>query len=144
MFNSRIVILSFHVKRPHIICFPGLLFFPSKLGFEKVHDWMVFIHLTSRSNNAKLLKICLFKLYIVIYYVCSVVLFPVAVTFFVTWWFVQFVDGFFSPLYDQLGIDIFGKCLLYPFSFNPYPALGFLSFMIDPIKKFNVCNLTIR
>ncbi|KAH6791841.1 hypothetical protein C2S52_002318 [Perilla frutescens var. hirtella] len=37
-----------------------------------------------------------------------VVLFPVAVTFFVTWWFVQFVDGFFSPLYDQLGIDIFG------------------------------------
>ncbi|XAR73246.1 hypothetical protein NMG60_11007154 [Bertholletia excelsa] len=37
-----------------------------------------------------------------------VVLFPVAVTFFVTWWFIQFVDGFFSPLYDQLGIDIFG------------------------------------
>ncbi|KAL3371158.1 hypothetical protein AABB24_007947 [Solanum stoloniferum] len=37
-----------------------------------------------------------------------VVLFPVAVTFFVTWWFIQFVDGFFSPLYEQLGIDIFG------------------------------------
>ncbi|CAH9071150.1 unnamed protein product [Cuscuta epithymum] len=37
-----------------------------------------------------------------------VVLFPVAVTFFITWWFVQFVDGFFSPLYEQLGIDIFG------------------------------------
>ncbi|KAG9151739.1 hypothetical protein Leryth_002017 [Lithospermum erythrorhizon] len=37
-----------------------------------------------------------------------VVLFPVAVTFFITWWFVQFVDGFFSPLYDQLGIEIFG------------------------------------
>ncbi|KAL6583213.1 Protein LIKE COV 2 [Orobanche minor] len=37
-----------------------------------------------------------------------VVLFPVAVTFFVTWWFIQFVDGFFSPLYAQLGIDIFG------------------------------------
>ncbi|KAL6518500.1 Protein LIKE COV 2 [Orobanche gracilis] len=36
-----------------------------------------------------------------------VVLFPVAVTFFVTWWFIQFVDGFFSPLYTQLGIDIF-------------------------------------
>ncbi|KAK6125733.1 hypothetical protein DH2020_040525 [Rehmannia glutinosa] len=27
---------------------------------------------------------------------------------FVTWWFIQFVDGFFSPLYAQLGIDIFG------------------------------------
>ncbi|KAF3635686.1 Protein LIKE COV 2 [Capsicum annuum] len=38
----------------------------------------------------------------------NVVLFPVAVTFFVTWWFIQFVDGFFSPLYEQLGIDIFG------------------------------------
>lgn len=37
-----------------------------------------------------------------------VVLFPVAVTFFITWWFIQFVDGFFSPLYDQLGINIFG------------------------------------
>ncbi|KAJ8440955.1 hypothetical protein Cgig2_019984 [Carnegiea gigantea] len=38
----------------------------------------------------------------------NVVLFPVAVTFFVTWWFIQFVDGFFSPLYERLGIDIFG------------------------------------
>ncbi|KAK6922893.1 Protein CONTINUOUS VASCULAR RING 1-like [Dillenia turbinata] len=37
-----------------------------------------------------------------------VVLFPVAITFFITWWFIQFVDGFFSPIYEQLGIDIFG------------------------------------
>ncbi|CAK8567836.1 unnamed protein product [Lathyrus sativus] len=37
-----------------------------------------------------------------------VVLFPVAVTFFITWWFVQFVDGFFSPLYSSFGIEIFG------------------------------------
>ncbi|KAL6211316.1 hypothetical protein ACLB2K_016543 [Fragaria x ananassa] len=36
------------------------------------------------------------------------VLFPVAVTFFITWWFIQFVDGFFSPLYARLGINIFG------------------------------------
>ncbi|PSS17452.1 Protein LIKE COV like [Actinidia chinensis var. chinensis] len=36
------------------------------------------------------------------------VLFPVAVTFFVTWWFIQFFDGFFSPIYERLGIDIFG------------------------------------
>ena len=39
----------------------------------------------------------------------SVVLFPVAFTFFITWWFVQFVDGFFSPLYAKLGINIFGN-----------------------------------
>lgn len=43
-------------------------------------------------------------------------LFPVAITFFVTWWFIQFVDGFFSPLYRQLGVDIFGK-----FSFENIP-----------------------
>ncbi|XP_050366256.1 protein LIKE COV 2 [Argentina anserina] len=36
------------------------------------------------------------------------VLFPVAVTFFITWWFIQFVDGFFSPVYARLGINIFG------------------------------------
>jgi uncharacterized membrane protein len=36
------------------------------------------------------------------------VLFPVAVTFFITWWFVQFFDGFFSPIYERLGVDIFG------------------------------------
>uniref|UniRef100_A0A7N0TS11 Protein LIKE COV 2 n=1 Tax=Kalanchoe fedtschenkoi TaxID=63787 RepID=A0A7N0TS11_KALFE len=37
-----------------------------------------------------------------------VVLFPVAITFFITWWFIQFIDGFFSPIYSQLGVDIFG------------------------------------
>ncbi|OAY35987.1 protein LIKE COV 2 [Manihot esculenta] len=37
-----------------------------------------------------------------------VVLFPIAVTFFITWWLIQFVDGFFSPIYERLGIDIFG------------------------------------
>ncbi|CAN8302562.1 unnamed protein product [Cochlearia groenlandica] len=37
-----------------------------------------------------------------------VVLFPVAVTFLITWWFIEFVDGFFSPIYESLGVDIFG------------------------------------
>jgi uncharacterized membrane protein len=37
-----------------------------------------------------------------------VVLFPVAFTFLITWWFVDFVDGFFSPIYARLGVDIFG------------------------------------
>ncbi|CAN6548057.1 unnamed protein product [Malus baccata var. baccata] len=31
-----------------------------------------------------------------------------AITFYITWWFIHFVDGFFSPIYAQLGIDIFG------------------------------------
>ncbi|KAK8938523.1 hypothetical protein KSP39_PZI011071 [Platanthera zijinensis] len=37
-----------------------------------------------------------------------VILFPIAVTFYITWWFIHFVDGFFSPIYAQLGINIFG------------------------------------
>ncbi|KAF8388979.1 hypothetical protein HHK36_025663 [Tetracentron sinense] len=37
-----------------------------------------------------------------------VILFPIAITFYITWWFIRFVDGFFSPIYAQLGINIFG------------------------------------
>ncbi|XP_030529901.1 protein LIKE COV 1-like [Rhodamnia argentea] len=37
-----------------------------------------------------------------------VILFPIIITFYVTWWFIHFVDSFFSPIYAQLGIDIFG------------------------------------
>ncbi|XP_042470949.1 protein LIKE COV 1-like [Zingiber officinale] len=37
-----------------------------------------------------------------------VILFPIAITFYITWWFIHFVDGFFSPIYAQLGINIFG------------------------------------
>ncbi|KAD3067903.1 hypothetical protein E3N88_35783 [Mikania micrantha] len=37
-----------------------------------------------------------------------VILLPMTVTFYITWWFIHFVDGFFSPIYDQLGINIFG------------------------------------
>ncbi|XP_072965969.1 protein CONTINUOUS VASCULAR RING 1-like [Typha angustifolia] len=37
-----------------------------------------------------------------------VILFPIAITFYITWWFIRFVDGFFSPIYAQLGMNIFG------------------------------------
>lgn len=37
-----------------------------------------------------------------------VILLPIAITFYITWWFVKFVDGFFSPLYARLGVHIFG------------------------------------
>lgn len=55
-------------------------------------------------------------------------LFPVAVTFFITWWFIQFVDGFFSPLYEGLGIDIFGKFRF--FSNHPVFFLDYLSLCV--------------
>ncbi|XP_020530367.1 protein LIKE COV 3 isoform X1 [Amborella trichopoda] len=37
-----------------------------------------------------------------------VILLPIAITFYITWWFISFVDGFFSPIYAQLGMNIFG------------------------------------
>ncbi|XP_010254098.1 PREDICTED: protein LIKE COV 1-like [Nelumbo nucifera] len=37
-----------------------------------------------------------------------VILLPITITFYITWWFIHFVDGFFSPIYAQLGINIFG------------------------------------
>ncbi|KAH1047729.1 hypothetical protein J1N35_038513 [Gossypium stocksii] len=37
-----------------------------------------------------------------------VILLPIAITFYTTWWFIHFVDGFFSPIYKHLGISIFG------------------------------------
>ncbi|KAF8754428.1 hypothetical protein HU200_011476 [Digitaria exilis] len=33
---------------------------------------------------------------------------PIAITFYTTWWFIRFVDGFFSPIYVHLGIHLFG------------------------------------
>ncbi|KDD76206.1 hypothetical protein H632_c315p1 [Helicosporidium sp. ATCC 50920] len=36
-------------------------------------------------------------------------LFPVVVTFYVTWWFLEFFDNFFSPVYTYLfGFHVFG------------------------------------
>ncbi|KAL0017192.1 hypothetical protein SO802_004261 [Lithocarpus litseifolius] len=37
-----------------------------------------------------------------------VILLPIAITFYITWGFIHFVDGFFSPIYNHLGINIFG------------------------------------
>ncbi|CAN1814153.1 Protein LIKE COV 3, partial [Linum perenne] len=42
----------------------------------------------------------------------SVILLPIAITFCVTWWFIRFVDSFFSPIYALLGIDVFGASVL--------------------------------
>ncbi|EEC69281.1 hypothetical protein OsI_38333 [Oryza sativa Indica Group] len=37
-----------------------------------------------------------------------VILLPIAITFYTTWWFIRVVDGFFSPIYIHLGINVFG------------------------------------
>ncbi|TQD72306.1 hypothetical protein C1H46_042152 [Malus baccata] len=36
-----------------------------------------------------------------------VILLPIAITFYITWAFIKFVDGLFSPIYNHLGINIF-------------------------------------
>ncbi|XP_019151220.1 PREDICTED: protein LIKE COV 1-like isoform X1 [Ipomoea nil] len=46
-----------------------------------------------------------------------VILFPIAVTFYLTWWFIHFVDGFFSPIYAHLGINVFGLGFVTSISF---------------------------
>ncbi|BBN15221.1 hypothetical protein MPTK1_6g18020 [Marchantia polymorpha subsp. ruderalis] len=37
-----------------------------------------------------------------------VILFPIAITFYVTWWFIAFFDGFFRPVYKAMGVHVFG------------------------------------
>ncbi|XP_039024576.1 protein LIKE COV 1-like [Hibiscus syriacus] len=37
-----------------------------------------------------------------------VILFPLGITFYVSWGLIHLVDGFFSPVFDHLGINIFG------------------------------------
>lgn len=86
-----------------------------KLGIKEVHDWMV--------RNCLFVSFLL-NLIVLIHKVLSfssVILLPMAITFYVTWWFIHFVDGFFSPIYAQLGIDIFGEKL--PF---PTPCISYL------------------
>lgn len=40
---------------------------------------------------------------------CSAVLLPIVLTVYIMWWFLEFFDGFFSPLYDFLfGFHVFG------------------------------------
>lgn len=68
--------------------------------------WYICFRTSSININCfSFIKVTYFKFFCV---ACSVVLFPVAVTFFVTWWFIQFFDGFFSPIYERLGVEIFG------------------------------------
>ncbi|KAH9554500.1 hypothetical protein CY35_08G066800 [Sphagnum magellanicum] len=46
-----------------------------------------------------------------------VILLPIAVTFYITWWVIKFFDGFFSPIYDFLGIHFFGLRFVTTFLF---------------------------
>ena len=61
---------------------------------------------------------------------CSVVLFPVAITFYITQWFIQFVDGLFRPIYVRLGINIFGKVLEFLVILY-YLLEGFILFLFE-------------
>ncbi|THF94953.1 hypothetical protein TEA_010833 [Camellia sinensis var. sinensis] len=62
----------------------------------------------------------------------SVILFPIAVTFYITWWFIHLVDGIFSPIYAQLGINIFG-CVL---TVAPTSCPGIQSLAKDDVTPF--------
>lgn len=53
----------------------------------------------------------------------SVILLPIAITFCVTWWFISFVDGFFSPIYAHLGINVFGWCIVFSYLLHTFVIL---------------------
>ncbi|KAG6488413.1 hypothetical protein ZIOFF_049656 [Zingiber officinale] len=57
----------------------------------------------------------------------SVILFPIAITFYITWWFIHFVDGFFSPIYAELGINIFVIMFICGIPWYVFPGLGFVT-----------------
>ncbi|KAG0607708.1 hypothetical protein M758_8G048600 [Ceratodon purpureus] len=48
--------------------------------------------------------------------VCAILL-PIAVTFYITWWFIRFFDGFFSPIYEYLGFHVIGLGFVTSFVF---------------------------
>ncbi|XP_042519749.1 protein LIKE COV 1-like [Macadamia integrifolia] len=61
-------------------------------------------HLTGREAFYKVIRSWASKKFVT----GCVILLPIAITFYITWGFVHFVDGFFSPIYTHLGINIFG------------------------------------
>ncbi|KAF9620355.1 hypothetical protein IFM89_011090 [Coptis chinensis] len=61
-------------------------------------------HTTGKEAFAKVIRSWLSKKFMT----GCVILLPIAITFYITWGFVHFVDGFFSPVYTQLGIHLFG------------------------------------
>ena len=67
---------------------------------------------------------------------CSVILLPLVITFYVTWGFVHFVDGFFSPVYDHLGINIFGK-QNQPFLGSSFSFYSFVGWVLQLTRPCN-------
>ncbi|MBA0664095.1 hypothetical protein Goklo_004155 [Gossypium klotzschianum] len=108
-----------------------MLFCSPELVLEEVHDWMVLSFGIFRKFSFLFVPCDISRLTMFNMKNCSVVLFPVAVTFFITWWFIQFVDGFFSPLYERLGVDIFGNsiCITHGFDFI-FAGLGFITSLL--------------
>ncbi|KAJ7952989.1 protein LIKE COV 1-like [Quillaja saponaria] len=63
-----------------------------------------------------------------------VILLPIAITFYITWWFIHFMDGFFSPIYTQLGIHIFGLGFVTSITFH------LPSWCFDVLMDGNFCS----
>ncbi|KAF6145915.1 hypothetical protein GIB67_010961 [Kingdonia uniflora] len=70
-----------------------------------------------------------------------VILFPIAITFYITWWFIHFVDGFFSPIYAQLGINIFDQ------NTQAFKEVAIISIHVlanTPLVHYFNCRLTSK
>eukprot|EP01025_Chloroclados_australasicus_P016438 TRINITY_DN1825_c1_g1_i1.p1 TRINITY_DN1825_c1_g1~~TRINITY_DN1825_c1_g1_i1.p1 ORF type:complete len:258 (-),score=23.30 TRINITY_DN1825_c1_g1_i1:454-1227(-) len=58
------------------------------------------------------------------------ILFPIVITIYVTWWFLQFFDNFFSPLYVKLlGFQVFGLGFMTSMAFIFLTGIFFSSWL---------------
>ncbi|KAG9139709.1 hypothetical protein Leryth_023280 [Lithospermum erythrorhizon] len=63
----------------------------------------------SHNSQVYIVSTTMFVIHGIYMTMCRVlILFPLAFTFYTTWWFIHFVDGFFSPIFSHLGLNIFG------------------------------------
>lgn len=67
----------------------------------------------------------------------SAILFPIVVTVYVTWWFLDFFDAFFSPLYKKLvGFEVFGMGFATSMAFIFLTGLHLIFFFLKDLGVF--------
>eukprot|EP01023_Acetabularia_acetabulum_P063232 TRINITY_DN7917_c0_g2_i1.p1 TRINITY_DN7917_c0_g2~~TRINITY_DN7917_c0_g2_i1.p1 ORF type:complete len:254 (-),score=13.21 TRINITY_DN7917_c0_g2_i1:402-1163(-) len=60
---------------------------------------------------------------------CAILL-PIVITIYVTWWFLQFFDNFFSPVYEKLmGFQVFGLGFMTSMAFILFTGIFFSSWL---------------
>ena len=122
-------------KTFHVIILSIMLKVNSCLHFVHIYDFH-YPENDTKSSRIKTIEILWIVLWWNVILLCSVILLPLAITFYVTWGFVHFVDGFFSPVYDHLGINIFGK-QNQPFLGSSFSFYSFVGWVLQLTRPCN-------